>query len=73
MPEARHGEEFYGDVRIEALVTREAGQSAGDLAAALAASAIAFQHGNARDDIAVVVLRRPGGPGSAERREDRVA
>jgi sigma-B regulation protein RsbU (phosphoserine phosphatase) len=73
VPDARDGEEFYGDGRIEALVAREAGQSAGKLAAALAASAIAFQHGKARDDIAVVVLRRPGGPGSAERHEERVA
>jgi sigma-B regulation protein RsbU (phosphoserine phosphatase) len=57
--EARRGREFYGEDRIESLVVDMAGRGAADVAAALAEGAIRFQNGRPRDDIAVVVVRRP--------------
>ena len=57
--EARRGDEFYGTERLVATIARTTG-SAADLAHAIVDDAMAFQNGNARDDIAVLVLRVPG-------------
>lgn len=58
--EARSGDDFYGDERVESLVAREVDRCAADIAATVAGAAIDFQSGQPHDDIAVVVLRRPG-------------
>jgi sigma-B regulation protein RsbU (phosphoserine phosphatase) len=57
--EARRGREFFGEKRVESLVAGAAGLPAAEIAARLAGAAIDFQDGKPRDDIAVVVLRRP--------------
>src|SRR5687768_5928867 len=57
--EARHpAGEFYGEARLVSYLAGATG-SAHEVAEGLAAEVLAFQDGNARDDIAVVVLRRP--------------
>ncbi|MCA1844652.1 MAG: SpoIIE family protein phosphatase [Actinobacteria bacterium] len=59
--EARRGDEFFDSLRIETLVTELAAKgSAADIATGLADAAVAFQNGNPRDDIAVVVLKASG-------------
>jgi sigma-B regulation protein RsbU (phosphoserine phosphatase) len=56
--EARRGDEFFGEERIETLVTELAGKSdAAGIATGLADAAVSFQHGEPNDDIAVVVLK----------------
>lgn len=62
LPEGRRGREFYGERRIHEIVAQDHGCAA-DLTAALLADVLAFQGGNARDDIAIVAIRVP--PGSA--------
>lgn len=57
VPEARQGAEFFGDRRLDELLARHRELPAGDLAATLADSAVAFQADKARDDVAVVVIR----------------
>ena len=56
--EARSGDEFYGSERLEGVIRATAGTAA-DLAHAIVDDAMAFQGGQARDDIAVIVLRVP--------------
>jgi sigma-B regulation protein RsbU (phosphoserine phosphatase) len=59
--EARRGDEFFDSTQIEGLVTELAANgTAADIAAGLAETAVAFQHGVPRDDIAVVVLKATG-------------
>jgi sigma-B regulation protein RsbU (phosphoserine phosphatase) len=58
VPEARSGGRFYGDDRIAAVVAREH-PDVDSLAAALLEDVLAFQHGRARDDIAIVVVGVP--------------
>jgi sigma-B regulation protein RsbU (phosphoserine phosphatase) len=50
---------FFGEERVAALAAAHAGESSGAIATALADAAVEFQHGVPRDDIAIVVLRRP--------------
>jgi sigma-B regulation protein RsbU (phosphoserine phosphatase) len=57
--EARVDGDFFGDERVEALVAAHAADPAATTAAAIADAAVAFQSGHTRDDIAVVVIRRP--------------
>ncbi|HUR78130.1 MAG TPA: SpoIIE family protein phosphatase [Acidimicrobiales bacterium] len=57
VPEARSGEEFFGDKRTEELVRSLAGQPAATIASQLADAALSFQDGEPRDDIAVVAVR----------------
>ena len=59
--EARRGGEFFEDDRLRATVTDAAapGTTAQHLADAVVAAALDFQDGDARDDIAVVVVRMP--------------
>ena len=58
--EARWQGEFFEEARLRAAIDRAAEGSAQDIADAVVAAALDFQHGIARDDIAVVVLRAPG-------------
>ncbi len=62
--EARNGAEFYGDSRVEVLAAGPH-DTAGSLAGSLLADVLSFQSGQARDDIAVVVLRVPPPPDPA--------
>ena len=63
--EARSGAgPFFGDDRLVASLAGASG-SAHDVAEHLAAEALGFQDGIARDDIAVLVLRAPAEPPSA--------
>ncbi|MFP5317579.1 MAG: PP2C family protein-serine/threonine phosphatase [Acidimicrobiia bacterium] len=57
--EARHRGEFFDDDRLMDLVRESAGLPAQDIADSIVASAVAYQGGIARDDIAVVVVRAP--------------
>ena len=56
--EGRRGDEQYGEERLRANVARGSG-SAASLAETLVADVLAFQGGDARDDIAVVAVRVP--------------
>jgi phosphoserine phosphatase RsbU/P len=56
--EARRELEFYGEDRLRALIGRRAG-SATSTTAAILDDVVAFQSGQPRDDIAVVVVRVP--------------
>lgn len=58
--EARRGREFFDDERLRAAVAGAAGGTAQQVADSIVAAALDFQSGDARDDIAVVVIRVPG-------------
>ena len=58
--EARHEAELFDEGRLVSLIISEAGRSAQDVADRIVSAALAFQDGNPRDDIAVVVIRVPG-------------
>jgi sigma-B regulation protein RsbU (phosphoserine phosphatase) len=57
--EARAGDEFFGEHRLRDVLVAAADRPAQDLADAVAAAAVDFQHGVTRDDIAVLVLAVP--------------
>jgi sigma-B regulation protein RsbU (phosphoserine phosphatase) len=57
--EGRRDREFYGEERLAAVVRRESG-SATSLVDAVVDDVLAFQGQDARDDIAVLVLKSPG-------------
>ncbi|MDQ1656781.1 MAG: phosphoserine phosphatase RsbU/P [Cryptosporangiaceae bacterium] len=57
--EARNGHDFWGEKRLEDLLTTLRGQDAATIAQGITDAVLGFQHGNASDDIAIVVLRRP--------------
>lgn len=57
--EGRCGDEYYGDERLAALLAALAGASAAQMAERVVDDVVTFQEGVARDDIAVVVARRP--------------
>jgi len=57
--EARLGDAFFGEAGIAGVLAAWAGQPAQAVADAIVAAALTFQHGRARDDIAVVVVRNP--------------
>jgi sigma-B regulation protein RsbU (phosphoserine phosphatase) len=60
IPEARNDRDgFYGDDRLAAALAEAAERSAHDIAAHLVTSVVDYQGGQARDDIAVVVLKAP--------------
>ena len=59
LSEGRRGPELFGDARIAEVLTACAGLTAQKTADALVAAVLAFQNGQARDDIAVVVVRSP--------------
>ncbi len=58
--EARTGDTFFGEAGIAAVLAASAGLGAQALADAIVAAALDFQDGPARDDIAVVVVGKPG-------------
>jgi sigma-B regulation protein RsbU (phosphoserine phosphatase) len=59
--EARREREFFDDDRLHAVIAEAAqSNSAQQVADAIVAAALEFQSGDARDDIAVVVIRMPG-------------
>ncbi|MGH3209238.1 MAG: PP2C family protein-serine/threonine phosphatase, partial [Trebonia sp.] len=61
--EAHTGDEFFGETGIANVLAASAGLTAQEVADAVVAAALDFQHGPARDDIAVVVVRKPSSAG----------
>ena len=59
LTDARHGNEFFGEARLLDAVERLAGETAQDFAEKLIEEVVQFAHGKLRDDIAIVVARRP--------------
>ncbi len=57
--EARNGDSFFGESGIAEVLAACAGLTAQAVADAVVAAALAGQHGQARDDIAVVVVKVP--------------
>jgi PAS domain S-box-containing protein len=57
--EARSGANVMGEAGLRAALARSAGGTAGEIADAIERAALDFQNGDARDDIAIVVLRVP--------------
>jgi phosphoserine phosphatase RsbU/P len=57
--EAHEGDAFFGETGIAEVLAASAGLTAQAVADAVVAAALAFQHGQARDDMAVVVLGKP--------------
>ena len=55
--EARNGEEFFGEERLRSTVVAHRHRTAQELADTIADTAVAFQDGMTRDDIAVLVVR----------------
>ena len=56
--EGRRGDEYYGDERLQEILSRSVALPAPDIADAVVADVVDFQGGVPRDDIAVVVLKR---------------
>ena len=59
MSEARQGGVFFGDDRVADLASRLAAFDAEVIVSGLVEAAVSFQGGDARDDIAVLVLKSP--------------
>jgi alkylated DNA nucleotide flippase Atl1 len=59
--EARAGGEFFGEAGLVACLERRAGADADDLAQGLLDEVLAYQAGDAADDVAVLVLQVPSG------------
>jgi phosphoserine phosphatase RsbU/P len=57
--EARQEDSFFGETGVTEVVGAAAGRPAQAVADAVVAAALGFQHGLARDDIAVVVIKVP--------------
>jgi phosphoserine phosphatase RsbU/P len=57
--EAHESDAFFGEAGIAAVLAASAGLTAQAVADAVVAAALAFQHGQARDDMAVVVVSQP--------------
>lgn len=57
--DGRRGSEYYGDERLLRLLAAAAGESASVIADTIVDDVVTFQDGVARDDIAVLVLKRP--------------
>jgi sigma-B regulation protein RsbU (phosphoserine phosphatase) len=57
--EAHQGDAFFGEAGIVKVLAASAGRTAQAVADAIVAATLAFQHGVARDDIAVVVVSKP--------------
>jgi sigma-B regulation protein RsbU (phosphoserine phosphatase) len=55
--EARRDGEFFGDARLTEVIDAAGSASAQDIADAVVIEALAFQHGDASDDIAVVAWK----------------
>ena len=59
--EARRGSDFFDDERLHAAITDAAGLDAQGIADGIVATALEFQGGYARDDMAVLVIKVPSG------------
>lgn len=57
--EGRRGRQFFDEERLVAAIDGSAAMSAQHISDAIVAAALDFQHGDARDDMAVVVVRVP--------------
>lgn len=57
--EGRHGSEFFDEERLLGAITESATLPAQDMAEAIVAAALDFQNGDARDDMAVIVIKVP--------------
>jgi sigma-B regulation protein RsbU (phosphoserine phosphatase) len=57
--EARSEQGFFGEERLASLLGTMRGKDAGEIARGLVDAMVDFQHGDPRDDIAVVVVRMP--------------
>lgn len=57
--EARRQDDFFGEERLHELIERLRGFEAQSMANAIADEVAEFQDGPSRDDVAIVVLRRP--------------
>jgi sigma-B regulation protein RsbU (phosphoserine phosphatase) len=57
--EAHQGDAFFGEAGIGEVLAASAGLTAQAVADSVVAAALSFQHGRARDDMAVVVLSQP--------------
>ena len=57
--EGRSGDEYYGDQRLAAVLAETTDESAAVIAERIVDDVVAFQDGTPRDDIAVIVLKRP--------------
>jgi sigma-B regulation protein RsbU (phosphoserine phosphatase) len=64
--EAHEGDAFFGESGIAEVLAAADGLTAQAVADAIVAAALDFQHGPARDDIAVVVLRKPSRTGEGD-------
>lgn len=58
VPEARSGDDFYGEERLDALLEGMNDASPAEIASAISSSVVAYQQGRARDDVAMVAVRR---------------
>ncbi len=58
LTDARRDGEFFGEKRLQDVLASSARLAAAELATTVADAAVAYQDGNARDDVAVVVVRR---------------
>jgi phosphoserine phosphatase RsbU/P len=63
--EGRRGREFFGDARLHRLLAASRDQDADAIATRVVQEVLAFQSGQSRDDIAVVLVKvpDPGAPG----------
>ena len=66
--EAHEGDAFFGETGIAEVLAASAGLTAQAVADAVVAAALTFQHGQARDDIAIVVVSNP--PATTAERDD---
>lgn len=57
--EGRRGDQFFGDVRLREAIVAAATMDAQQIADAVVTAALDFQDGDAKDDIAVVVIKVP--------------
>ena len=63
--DGRRGDEYYGEHRLVRVLEAAAGESAAVMADAVVDDVVTFQNGVARDDIAVLVLKRRARPAAA--------
>jgi sigma-B regulation protein RsbU (phosphoserine phosphatase) len=57
--EGRRGQEFFGEARLDRLLSSCPDRDADTIASRIAEEVLAFQSGHPRDDIALVVVKLP--------------
>jgi sigma-B regulation protein RsbU (phosphoserine phosphatase) len=65
--EGRRGREFFGDERLDRLLSSCRDRDADAIASRIVEEVLAFQSGHPRDDIALVVVKVPDGESWAGR------